>query len=142
MTSIELFPWLLALCFTLLSAALLRRLGVPNAWALSGGLALGIVAWLSCVFGGKQVLSWLERRKRERENSERGRRVYQAFDPARVYPPSKTLFYECRVCGNAIPSLPKRTAICKCRNIRVHADSDHVEARDPAKVRMFLLTLP
>lgn len=142
MTSIELFPWLFALCVTLLSAAFLRRFGVPNVWALSTGLVLGIVSWLSYVFGGKRLLSWLEQKKTERENAEKDRRVYQAFDPAKEYPASKNLFYECPVCGNAIPSLPKKSVGCKCRNILINASSGRIEIRDRAKVKLFSLNPP
>ena len=142
MTIIELFPWLAALCVTLASVAILRGFGVPSAWALSIGFVLGIVSWLSCVFGGKRLLSWLEQKKTEREKSGIDRRVYQAFDPAKQYPASKNLFYECPICGNAVPSLAKNGVSCKCRNILIDANSSRVEIRDPAKVKLFSLLPP
>lgn len=137
MTIIELFPWLLALCVTLLSAAALQRNSFPNVLSVLIGLGLGIFTWLTVVWGGKRAVSWLEKVKTAKEKAERERRQYQAFDSTKQYPASKDLFYECLVCGNTIPSLPKKTTTCKCHNITVHADSGGVEIRVGAKVKLF-----
>lgn len=139
MTIIELFPWLLSLCVTLILMAALGRCDVPTVWVIIIGLVMGVVSWLSFVFGNKRFISWLERKKTEREKSEISRRVYQAFDQAKQLPASKNLFYECCICGNVISSLSKKTVSCKCRNILVEGDSGRVEVRDPGKVKAFLL---
>jgi hypothetical protein len=135
MTLIELFPWLLALCVTLLSAMLLQRIGLSNTWALSIGFGFGIISWLTLIVGGKQLGHWLERKKIESGKLERERRVYQAFDSSKQYLANKDLFYECLICENAIPSLTKKTINCVCRNIIIN--SSRVEIRDRTKVKMF-----
>jgi hypothetical protein len=141
MTIFELFPWLLAICVAALTGTLLRRGGLSGAWvwviAVAVGIALFAAYWLA--------LRWLASRtacqKMRREKSERERREYLDFDPAKT-PVGRNLFYECRVCGNAIPSTPKKVVCCKCRNIMIDADSGRVEIRDPAKVKMFSLPPP
>jgi hypothetical protein len=137
MTLIELFPWLLAICVTMLSAALLRQSGLSDFWALSIGLIWGIGSWVLFVFGGKRFLSWLERKKIESEKSERTSRAYQVFDATKEFPSGRNLFYECLVCGNVVPSLPKKNIGCKCRNIMIDADSRRLEIRDRTKVKLF-----
>ena len=137
MTIFELFPWLLAFCVTVMSAAFFRRLGFSAVWVCSVGLILGTVSWLLYVIGGKRLISGLERKKFEREKSARERWIYRAFDPTKQYPAEKNLFYDCLVCGNTIPSLPRRNVSCKCRNIQIDAGSGRIEIRDHAKVRLF-----
>ena len=139
MTIIELFPWLLALCVTVLSTAAFRRYGVTETGALSLGLVLGLVSWLLYVFGGKLLGSWLGQRQLLKEKSERERRVYQTFDPTEDYRASKNLFYECAVCGNAVPSLSRKSVRCTCQNIRVQNSSGSAKIQNRAKVKLFSL---
>jgi hypothetical protein len=63
MTIIELFPWLLAVCVAFSSAPYLKQLGVSGGLATIGGLVLGIISWLMCVFGGRFLVGWIDRSK-------------------------------------------------------------------------------
>lgn len=141
MTIIEMFPWLVALFVTLVTANSLTRNGVPNIWALCVGLVSGTVSWLLVVIGGQRLVSRLDQKRQEKEKSDIERRIYQTYDPARQYPPDKNLFYECSVCGNALASLPKKDAACRCRNILIDAGSGTVKIRDEAKVKLFTFRL-
>ena len=67
MTIIELFSWLLALCVMMASVTLLKQFAVPSVWASIIGFVLGIVSWVTCVYGGQRLVSWLEQRKAKKK---------------------------------------------------------------------------
>ena len=137
MTIIELFPWLIAFCITLFSTCILRQFGVSDWLALSVGLASGIAFLLLFMVGGKHLVSMLERRKNEREKSEKMRRIYKSFDTENHPPTGKNLFYECLVCENVIPSLQKGKTTCACKNILIESNSNRVVIRNKSKVKLF-----
>lgn len=124
MTIVEFFPWLLAICVTLISVAIMRESRVPSEWSLGFGLALGVASLLLYVFGGRSLLSRLDKRQTERMKSEKARRVYQPFDLKESFPAGDHLYYECLVCGNTLPSVVKKQVSCKCRNIAINATGD------------------
>jgi len=139
MTIVELFPWLLAVCVTLISVAIMRGLRVPNEWSLSFGLALGITSWLLYVFGGRSLLSRLNKRQTEKEKAERDRRVYQPFNSNGSAPVGEHSYYECLVCGTTLPTSVKKQVSCKCRNITVDASGrPTVQNHERVKVFWFL----
>ena len=115
---------------------------MSGAWVWIIAVAAGIASFAAYWLALRGLASWAEYRRTRKEKWKRERRTYQAFDRAKQYPASKNLFYECPVCGNAIPSLPKKSVSCKCGNILIDADSGRVEIRDRAKVRLFSLTTP
>src|SRR5262245_54864674 len=79
------------------------------------------------------------------------KKEYSSSDFSKSYPGGIDLSYECKRCGDVLPSLPTGFARCKCSNIeisledgRMHIES-HADARllSPAmKVADALLRLP
>lgn len=54
------------------------------------------------------------------------------------YPSGKSIFYECQICGDIIPSLPKNeVAECTCKNVLVDISSARIGTRDESKVKVF-----
>jgi len=51
----------------------------------------------------------------------------------------RNLFYECVICGNAVPSLPMKNSSCKCGNISVSVDSTQITFRDQGRVNLFTI---
>jgi hypothetical protein len=64
-------------------------------------------------------------------------RQYRNFDPSSGYPASKSLFYECLKCGDAIPSLPDDSTHCTCRNIMIDAGYGRIKMQEAERVRLF-----
>ena len=137
MTIIELFPWLLAIVVALLSARALERVGLPGVWAWIAALALGIASFVAYWLALRRLASWSEHRRTEREKWEREHREYREFDPVKSYPVGKNLYYECLTCGNAIPSMPKRSVSCACRNITVEPATSRLTVQNHGKVKLF-----
>jgi plasmid stabilization system protein ParE len=52
-------------------------------------------------------------------------------------PMGDKLFYECTICGEAVPSMPKNNATCNCYNIMVDLDAGRLAIKSPANVRLF-----
>jgi len=142
MTLIELFPWLFAICVAVLTGTLLTRSGQAgtSVWVLAVGAGIASFAlyWLAM----KWVATCFERRRTRNEKWEREHRQYRDFDLSKTYPAEQNLFYECSVCGNAIPSTPRNNVCCACQNIAVDVKSRRIEIRDVAKVRLFSLAQP
>lgn len=72
---------------------------------------------------------------------EHSRRRYLQFDVAQAYPAGKGLYYECRVCGDIIPSLPDENMACSCENIAIDVDYGRVHVDNPSQLLLFLLTV-
>lgn len=141
MTIIELFPWLLAICVALLSGALLtQRFGMTAKWAWIIALAAGALSFalyrLALSLLGR-CLDWNEAKESKWQNA---KRTYREFEQGKAYPAEKHLYYECLICGNAIPSMPKKNVSCKCRNITVDAISRLPTIQDAQKVKVFSLS--
>jgi len=64
-------------------------------------------------------------------------KTYISFDPSAGYPAGRTLFYECQSCGETIPSLPKESIGCRCRNILIDVDYGRVSIKDHQHVKLF-----
>ncbi|MFI4999220.1 MAG: hypothetical protein ACHQK9_05015 [Reyranellales bacterium] len=64
-------------------------------------------------------------------------RQYKNFDYSKSYPAGLKLFYECGLCGDVLPSWPRDSVHCKCRNIMIDADYGRVSIRDHAQVKLF-----
>jgi len=64
-------------------------------------------------------------------------RRYMSFDPRVGYPAGSRLFYECRRCGEVLPSQPNDSEHCKCRNIMIDVDYGRFSVEDPTHVRLF-----
>jgi hypothetical protein len=63
---------------------------------------------------------------------------YIEVDFKKGYPSGENIFYECQICGNEIPSLPKNeVAECKCKNVLVDISSARIGARDESRVKVF-----
>jgi hypothetical protein len=62
---------------------------------------------------------------------------YIPFNPSGGYPAGDEVYYECGVCGEEVPSMPKYATACKCRNIIVDVDAGRVSVRDIAKFHVF-----
>lgn len=59
------------------------------------------------------------------------------FDPAKGYPASKSIFYECGLCGDYISSQPDISVRCKCRNIVIDADAGRVSVKNEEQFKVF-----
>ena len=140
MTIFELLPWFIAIGVTVLSAALLaNRFGLPALWAWLIALAFGIACWAAYWLALKKLGSHLCQRNVKRELEDR---TYQPLDVVKDYLVAKNLYYECLVCGNVVPSMPRKNLACKCRNILVDVSPGRIEIRDPAKAKMFSSSPP
>ncbi len=64
-------------------------------------------------------------------------KTYISFDPTRGFPAGSNLYYECRRCGESLPSLPKDSISCSCRNIAIDVDYGRISVRDNNLVRLF-----
>ncbi len=50
----------------------------------------------------------------------------------------ENIFYECQICEDEIPSLPKNeVAECKCKNVLVDISSARIGVRDESRVKVF-----
>src|SRR5579863_1127793 len=122
MTVIEIFPLVTAIAVVVFSASLLaQKAGLPN-W----------LAWLIALFLGACVRMsfWMVARlvpRFCRSDDHREKRVYQELELNGNFPAAKNLYYECRNCGNALPSMSKRDTVCKCRNIKIGKQPGHIE---------------
>ncbi len=67
------------------------------------------------------------------------RRSYHTLNTSAGYPAGSGLFYECKVCGEVVPSLPSDSAHCKCRNIMIDVDYGRIAIQDEAQVKLFSL---
>jgi hypothetical protein len=65
------------------------------------------------------------------------KKIYLNFEPAMGYPVSKSIFYECGLCGDYIPSQPDRSVRCKCRNIVIDADAGRVSVKNEEQFKVF-----
>jgi hypothetical protein len=69
-------------------------------------------------------------------------RTYHTFNPANGYPAGTNLLYECLKCGKVIPSMPKDSEHCQCRNIMIDTDYGRIKIQDHAQVKLFSLPQP
>ena len=68
--------------------------------------------------------------------TDNSKRSYHSFDPSSGYPAGSALFYECLKCGVTVPSLPKESTHCRCRNIMIDAEYGRIKIRDHTRVRL------
>ena len=64
-------------------------------------------------------------------------KIYMTFDPAIGYPGSKSIFYECGLCGDYLPSQPDRSVRCNCRNIVIDVDAGRVSVKNEKQFKVF-----
>ena len=64
-------------------------------------------------------------------------RQYKPFDYSKSYPAGEKLFHECALCGDVVPSSPKDSVHCSCRNIMIDANYGRIKIRDHDKVKLF-----
>ncbi len=62
------------------------------------------------------------------------------FDPQQGYPAGASLFYECRRCGDVLPSSLARSRHCMCNNIRIDADAGRIVIEEPLQAKLFSLS--
>ena len=62
-----------------------------------------------------------------------------AFDPSKGYPAGDSIQYECLACGDRLPSMPKQSLACRCRNIVVDVDAGRVAIRDKNNFKAYSL---
>jgi hypothetical protein len=137
MTIFELFPWLLAVCVTVLTGTLLKHAGLSGGWLWVSATAAGIGSFVAYRWTLKLLVSSLQQRRTRKEKHKRVNREYRRFDPAESHPVEKNLFYECLACGNTVHSMSKKGSSCKCQNVMIDADSGRIKIRDNAKVKLF-----
>lgn len=141
LTIFQLFPWCLVICFTVLSGALLtQRFEVPSGFAWVIALAVGVASFalyrlILCGLG-----KWLDREEAKKWKWQTEKRVYRVFVEGKFFPAEDNLYYECLICGNAIPSLSKNNNSCACRNITVNAFSGQVTIQNTEKIKLFSIS--
>lgn len=64
-------------------------------------------------------------------------RHYLSVNFNRGYPGDPSIYYECMICGNVVPSLPKQSLSCKCSNIHIDIGQGRVAIRDLKKIRVY-----
>lgn len=64
-------------------------------------------------------------------------RNYLDVDFSKGYPAGTDIRYECAVCGDTLPSMPKHSVACKCRNVIVDVDAGRVAVKDSSKFRAY-----
>jgi hypothetical protein len=52
-----------------------------------------------------------------------------AFDPTSGYPVGESLFYECGLCRDVLPSAPPDSEVCTCGNLYIDVDAGRIGAR-------------
>lgn len=138
MTILQLFPWCLVICFTVLSGALLtQRFEVPSGFAWVIALAVGVASFalyrlILCGLG-----KWLDLNEAKKWKWQTEKRVYHDVVEGKFFPAEDNLYYECLICGNAIPSLSKKDDSCTCGNITVNAFSGQVTIQNIEKTKLF-----
>lgn len=65
------------------------------------------------------------------------KRFYQLFNLKSGYPARDNLFYECSKCGDILPSLPKHSLFCSCRNISIDIDYGRISIKEHNQVKLF-----
>jgi hypothetical protein len=73
-------------------------------------------------------------------SNEQTERTYQNFNPVNGYPAGSNLFYECLKCGEVVPSRPKDSTHCQCRNIMIDTDYGRIKIQEHAKVKLFSIS--
>jgi len=68
------------------------------------------------------------------------KRRYLPFDlkSASGYPTGINLFYECTKCGDVLPSLPKDSLSCSCKNLHIDVDYGRLAVADHSCFKIFL----
>jgi hypothetical protein len=65
---------------------------------------------------------------------------YVAIDPTQGYPTGDNLYYECQLCHEAVPSLPKDKSHCECYNVRIDMDAGRIAVNDLTKVKLLQIS--
>lgn len=65
------------------------------------------------------------------------KRFYRSFNPEINYPTGNDLFYECCICGDVLPSLPKDNVSCSCRNIMIDIDYGRISIKKHEQAKLF-----
>ncbi len=52
-------------------------------------------------------------------------------------PCKEGFFYECKQCGDVVPSKPGKTVRCKCNNIMIDWEAGRISLLDPSSVLLF-----
>ena len=67
------------------------------------------------------------------------KRRYLPFDlkSASGYPRGENLFYECTKCGDVLPSMPKDSTSCSCKNLHIDVDYGRLAVADHGFFRIF-----
>lgn len=65
------------------------------------------------------------------------KRNYYSFDPTSGYPAGENFFYECLKCGEILPSLPKDSIMCSCKNIAIDVDYGRISIKNNNLVKLF-----
>ena len=69
------------------------------------------------------------------------KKEYVPFSPNATggYLAASDLYFECRNCGETVPSLPNENAYCKCRNIIVDIEAGRVSVKRPMEMKLVRL---
>jgi hypothetical protein len=74
------------------------------------------------------------------ENIPVARRHYLSFDAKSGFPAGSNLYYECKRCGDVVPSRPADSTHCTCRNIMIDVDYGRFSVDDAMQIRLFEAT--
>jgi hypothetical protein len=64
-------------------------------------------------------------------------RKYIKIRPGKGLPAGDTLYYECLICGDVVPSLPSDDTNCKCRNIMIDVGFSRMVIDNLEQARLF-----
>jgi len=66
-------------------------------------------------------------------------RQYIEFDPGLGYPTGENVYYECLNCKMSIPSIPKVSLGCLCKNILIDLEYGRLSIKDHEKFEAYKL---
>ena len=65
------------------------------------------------------------------------KRHYLNFNASSGFPAGSKLYYECKRCGDVVPSQPADSTHCTCGNIMIDVDYGRFSVDDATQVRLF-----
>lgn len=61
----------------------------------------------------------------------------QYLDISKGLPSGETIYYECLLCGDILPSISEHGAACQCRNVIIDVYAGRVALKDANNLRAF-----
>ena len=66
-----------------------------------------------------------------------GNRTYLDVDFSKGFPVGRSIFYECKICGQSFSSRSLNSTPCKCGNFSIDVDAGRISVKDESKLKVF-----